>query len=165
MEFRQMNKVFFVFLAMALLLIAGCSQSTGNNSSPELKPRPINNPTSDNTEVTDDVEVVEDEGSINSGSSEVKTFKLTGQNFKFLMDGQENPVLLVSKGDRVRIEFTSTEGFHDWKVDEFGAATEKVKDGESTFVEFVADKTGTFEYYCSVGSHRANGMKGQIIVN
>ncbi len=33
-----------------------------------------------------------------------------------------------------------------------------------TFVEFTADKKGTFEYYCSVGEHRVNGMKGKFIV-
>jgi plastocyanin len=28
----------------------------------------------------------------------------------------------------------------------------------------VADKKGTFEYYCSVGQHRALGMKGKLVV-
>ena len=95
-----------------------------------------------------------------------KTFVLTGENFKFLMDGSEAPELQVKVGDRVRIEFTSTSGFHDWVVDEFGAATKQVKpENGMTSVEFVADKEGTFEYYCSVGSHRANGMKGNLVVS
>jgi len=64
----------------------------------------------------------------------------------------------------VRIEFTSISGIHDWTVDEFFAATDRVSDGEITAVEFVADKKGTFEYYCSVGRHRANGMKGSLVV-
>ena len=50
------------------------------------------------------------------------------------------------------------------KLIEFNAATEKVAAGVSSSVEFVADKKGTFEYYCSVGQHRANGMKGKLIV-
>lgn len=91
-------------------------------------------------------------------------FVLTGENYKFMMDGVEAPELRVKLGDRVRIEFTSTSGFHDWVLDEFGAATERVRDGESTSVEFVANKRGTFEYYCSVGQHRANGMRGVFIV-
>ena len=98
-------------------------------------------------------------------SGEMKTFVLTGENFKFMMNGVDNPEIRVSQGDRVRIEFTSVGGFHDWKVDEFNAATEQVNDGEGmTSVEFVADQTGTFEYYCSVGQHRANGMKGSLVV-
>jgi nitrite reductase (NO-forming) len=39
-----------------------------------------------------------------------------------------------------------------------------VNGGETTSVEFVADKTGTFEYYCSVGAHRAMGMTGSLVV-
>ena len=94
----------------------------------------------------------------------VKTFMLTGENFKFMMEGQEGPEIKVNVGDTVRVEFSSTEGFHDWVVDEFQAATERVKTNGTTSVEFVADKAGTFEYYCSVGSHRQMGMKGKLIV-
>jgi|SRR3989344_6648649 len=95
----------------------------------------------------------------------MKTFVLTGENFKFVMDGKDNPDIRVKQGDKVRIEFTSIKGFHDWAVDEFGAKTKQVRDTEGiTFVEFVADKKGTFEYYCSIGEHRQQGMKGNLIV-
>ena len=111
--------------------------------------------------------VQEPQGTIavdNSNSAEMKTFVLTGGNYWFEMDGERAPELRVKKGDKVRIEFTNVEGFHDFVVDEFNAATEQINTGGSTFVEFVADKTGTFEYYCSVGQHRANGMVGTLIV-
>jgi plastocyanin len=99
-----------------------------------------------------------------TGTADV-TFVITGEPFKFVMDGVENPTLNVKQGDRVRIDYTTTEGFHDWKVDEFNAATGQVGAGESSSVEFVADKKGTYEYYCSVGSHRQMGMKGQLVVS
>lgn len=104
-----------------------------------------------------------DEGTDTSGM-EVKTFMVEGVNFDFLMDGVENPDIVVNEGDLVRIEFTSADGFHDWVVDEFNAATQQVNTGGKTSVEFIADKKGTFEYYCSVGQHRANGMVGNLIV-
>ncbi len=94
----------------------------------------------------------------------VKTFVITGENFKFVMNEVNNPDIRVKQGDKVRIEFSSSNGFHDWKVDEFNAATEKIRDGSSTSVEFIADKKGTFEYYCSIGKHRKMGMKGKLIV-
>lgn len=101
---------------------------------------------------------------INEG--EVKTFVITGENFKFVMDGKDNPDIVIKRGDKVRIEFKSTQGFHDWVVDEFSVATKQVRDtDDSTFVEFTAEKAGTFEYYCSVGKHREMGMKGNLIVN
>jgi len=84
---------------------------------------------------------------------------LTGKNFAF---SQEE--VTVQKGDRVRIEFESTDGFHDWVVDAFDAATDRVQTGGTTSVEFVADTAGEFEYYCSVGSHRELGMVGTLVV-
>lgn len=98
-------------------------------------------------------------------TGETVTFELTGENFAFFMNGEEAPELRVNYGDVVRIEFTSTSGTHDWVVDEFSAATEIVTAADGmTYVEFVADEVGTFEYYCSVGQHRANGMVGNLVV-
>lgn len=110
------------------------------------------------------VEIEEIKNVLEAKQDSTKTFVFTGSNFKFMMDAKENPTIEVNEGDKVKIEFTSTEGFHDWVVDEFGA-TSKVRAGDpSTSVEFIADKKGTFEYYCSVGSHREMGMKGKLIV-
>lgn len=89
----------------------------------------------------------------------VKEFTVTGSNFKF---SQEE--IRVNEGDTVKINFSSTGGFHDWVVDEFSAKTEQVNPGTPTSVEFVASKKGEYEYYCSVGSHRKMGMIGKLIV-
>ena len=97
-------------------------------------------------------------------SEKVKTFIVTGDHLRFFIDGIENPEMRIKQGDKVRIEFTSTEGFHDLVLDEFNTATQKVNAGGSSSIEFVADKKGIFEYYCSVGQHRKNGMRGIFIV-
>jgi len=89
----------------------------------------------------------------------VKEFKVSGKNYSFTPS-----TMTVSKGDTVRITFTNTAGTHDLRIDEFNVATKMIGTGKSDTVEFVADKTGTFEYYCSVGEHRALGMKGKITV-
>ena len=39
-----------------------------------------------------------------------------------------------------------------------------ITQGKEAVVQFLADKTGTFQYYCSVGKHRSMGMWGTIIV-
>jgi plastocyanin len=89
----------------------------------------------------------------------VKEIAVTGANFSF------SPAeMRVKLGDTVRITFTNAEGFHDLVIDEFGVATKQLKAGGVETVEFVASKTGTFESYCSVGSHRAMGMVGKLIV-
>lgn len=84
---------------------------------------------------------------------------ISGKNFEF-----SQKEIRVKQGDIVQINFTSESGFHDWAVDEFNARTEQVRDGGKTSVTFSADKKGAFEYYCSVGQHRANGMVGMLIV-
>jgi nitrosocyanin len=70
----------------------------------------------------------------------------------------------VNKGDTVKITVTNSDGMHDLKLDEFGVATRVLKSGESQTVTFVADKSGTFDYYCSIGDHRLMGMQGKLIV-
>ena len=92
-------------------------------------------------------------------SAETKVFNVRGVDHAF--DLKE---IRVNKGDTVTINFESTEGYHDWVVDTFDAATAKVQPGTPTSVTFVADEAGTFEYYCSVGNHRAQGMVGTLIV-
>jgi len=99
------------------------------------------------------------------GSGDVVVFDLTGENYDYYLDGEENPTLRVDEGDTVRLRFESVEGYHDWRLDAFDAATEAVGVGDGvTEVEFVADEKGTFEYYCSVGRHRQLGMVGTFIV-
>jgi plastocyanin len=89
----------------------------------------------------------------------VKEFTISGKNFSF------NPsTITVKKGDRVKITFNNTEGFHDFVISEFGAATKQAKSPATEVIEFTADKAGSFEYYCSVGAHRSMGMKGTLVV-
>ena len=95
---------------------------------------------------------------------EMKIIKVTGENYKFVVDGEENPEIKVKVGEMIKIEFTSTDGFHDFVIDELNAKTERVTSGKSTVIEFVADKAGTFSYYCSVGNHRSAGMVGNFMV-
>jgi len=88
-----------------------------------------------------------------------KTFTIDSYSY-----GYDVKEIRVTEGDTVTINLTNSAGLHDWVVDEFDAATEIIRAGEETSVTFVADKVGTYEYYCSVGNHRAQGMIGTLIV-
>lgn len=92
-------------------------------------------------------------------AGQTKSFTVTGSNFSFTPS-----TLTVNKGDKVKITFVNSGGTHDFKIDEFSVATKKISGGSRDVVEFTADKSGTFEFYCSVGSHRAMGMKGTLTV-
>jgi plastocyanin len=88
-----------------------------------------------------------------------KTFNVDASKFKFSVTEMR-----VKKGDKVKVILTNKDGLHDWVLDEFNARTSQIEVGKSVTVEFIADNTGTFEYYCSVGSHRKMGMVGKLIV-
>jgi plastocyanin len=116
----------------------------------------------DNSMISDNSDVLRDVVDISDGdmtTTESHIFDITGKNFEF-----SEKEIRVKSGDTVTINFKSESGFHDWKVDELDVATEVVSGESSSSVTFVADKVGSFEYYCSVGSHRANGMIGRLIV-
>ncbi|KKQ65970.1 MAG: Plastocyanin [Candidatus Daviesbacteria bacterium GW2011_GWA2_38_24] len=91
--------------------------------------------------------------------SNTKEFAVTGTNFAF--DPKD---MSVKKGDRVKIIFKNNEGSHDFVIKEFNASTAVIRTGETTTVEFIADKAGTFEFFCSVGDHRQLGMVGKLVV-
>ncbi len=89
----------------------------------------------------------------------VKIYNVTGTPFEFSVKEMR-----VKKGDTVQVVFTNGGGFHNWVIDEFNASTKQISAGQTETIEFVADKSGIFEYYCSVGNHRQQGMVGKLIV-
>jgi len=89
----------------------------------------------------------------------VREFVVDGKNFSFTPSK-----ITVKKGEAVKIIFKNTQGFHDLVIDEYRVATKQIRTGEQETITFLADKTGSFEYYCSVGTHRAMGMTGTLVV-
>ena len=86
-------------------------------------------------------------------------FTVEGSNYSFTPNA-----LSVKRGQTVSLTFKNKEGFHDWRIDEFNTHTDKVRDGSEQTISFLADKVGSFQYYCSVGQHRASGMWGTLTV-
>lgn len=94
-----------------------------------------------------------------SNSGKVITVKVEGGMFYFSPN-----TIKVNKGDTVKIVFTNIEGKHDFVIDEFNVKTEVLAENATQTIKFVADKVGSFEYYCSVQDHRQMGMKGTLTV-
>ena len=142
-----MNKIYIVVIFLVLLILGFFV--VGKSSKVEA-------PTVDNT--PKDTTQLQAENQ-NKEIASVKEFIITGKNFSF-----EPSMIKVKKGDRVKITFENTAGFHDFKVDEYGLAAKQAQSPTTEIFEFTADKVGSFEYYCSVGTHRAMGMKGTLVV-
>ncbi len=82
-------------------------------------------------------------------------------------DSVPGPTIAVEEGDMVRIVYSVPEKdiAHALVIDEFGVSSPTVSAGETTIIEFVADRTGEFHYYCPLPSHRTLGMEGKFVVN
>jgi len=102
---------------------------------------------------------VDREGDEDQAVREVKEFVFEGRNFEFSKNE-----FTVSRGDTVRIVFRAIEGFHDWRIEGYGVGTRRVGQGQEASIEFLADNTGEFEFFCSVGNHRFVGMTGALTV-
>lgn len=73
-------------------------------------------------------------------------------------------VITVNKGDRVRLSITSQDVAHGFMLPEYGI-NERIEPGNTTVVEFTADKQGEFEFRCSVRCGEGHmGQKGKLIV-
>jgi len=95
-----------------------------------------------------------------SGSQEVRTIEVEAGMYYF-----KPSEIKVKKGEKVRIVLKNVEGMHDFVIDELKVNSGIIQSGQTTEFEFVAEKTGEFEYYCSVSNHRAMGMKGTLVVS
>jgi plastocyanin len=88
-----------------------------------------------------------------------REFTVHGKNFSYDVANMK-----VNEGEMVKITFINDVGTHDLVVDGYNARTKVLQAGQSETIEFLAEKAGTFEYYCSVGTHRQMGMKGTLTV-
>ena len=102
---------------------------------------------------------IEEQSSAEAMTATTPTITIEGGAFYF----KPNQIK-VKKGDKVAIEFKNSDGNHDFTIDEFNVKTKTISSGETAKVEFTASKTGSFEFYCSIGNHRQMGMKGTLLV-
>jgi hypothetical protein len=75
-----------------------------------------------------------------------------------------NPTYTFAKGELESIHFTNedydTHSQHNFNIDEFNVHTHDLKYFESQTITFIADKPGTYQYYCMVHPE----MKGNIVI-
>jgi plastocyanin len=122
------------------------------------------------TNVTNETVIQETPAITGSGVNE-STVSPTGATVKnIVVEGSEysyNPSLInLAVGDTVSLTFKNVGTLpHNLMIKELGVATKTVAPGASDVVEFTVNQTGTFAFYCSIGTHRAQGMEGKMVVN
>ena len=151
------NSTIWILVGVGIILVGGfwfiSTQSTTSTSD-------NNNAMMEETDQSDAITKDDSEENAIMEEPPLKEFTVTGTNFEFDVDE-----ITVNEGDRVRVTFINGGGFHDWVLDEFNASTDQIQAGDSQTIEFIASQAGEYEYYCSVGSHREQGMVGTLIVN
>lgn len=144
----------------AAVVIVGCNPAAPTTAEPDTV-TPVETMEHMETMGTDEAEG-ETEGTDTDTSTmdgDVQVISVEGGSFYYKPE-----VIKVKKGQKVRVELKSVDMMHDFVIDELDVRTEIIPSGETTTVEFTADQVGEFEFYCSVGQHRANGMVGTLIV-
>ncbi len=109
---------------------------------------------------TTPTETASAEAPASPSSGEVKELVITGSNFKWDVVGPT-----IKKGDTVKLTVKVAEGGHGFALPEFNIRSNELGQGKEQIIEFVADKSGSFEYFCNVpcgSGHRQ--MRGMLIV-
>jgi plastocyanin len=149
-EEKGMNKAFLIILGVTSMTLAACSPSGAETAAaPSVE------------EVKESAESV--------GASAVETAESASQEVREIIveagSFYYTPAeIRVKKGETVRLVMNSVDMMHDLVIDELDVRIPVSRKGESNTVEFTADTVGEFEYYCSVGAHRAQGQVGTLIV-
>ncbi len=105
-------------------------------------------------------------------TNEMPTAKKTAETFdadqEFVITAKQwefNPnTITVNEGDKVRLKITSTDVPHGFALPTF-KINRRLEPGQEEIIEFIANKKGSFEFFCSVycGAGHKN-MRGTFIV-
>lgn len=95
----------------------------------------------------------------NANSAEARIIEVEGGAFYY----KPNEIR-VKTGEKVKIVMNSVDMMHDFVIDELNVKMPVIRAGNTGTVEFVAEQPGVYEFYCSVGQHRAQGQIGTLIV-
>lgn len=92
-------------------------------------------------------------------ATDIQEINITAKQFEFVPSE-----ITVSEGSTVRLSIESVDVDHGFALTAFGVS-ENLQAGETTTVEFVADKTGTYSFFCNVFCGQGHGsMRGTLIV-
>ena len=139
------TKILLAILLLSSLIIFGCGTNNPESASVNVE---VSAPSSDNDNAIEN----------DNGEQNVVEIDVVAKKWEFTPS-----TIIVKKGDLVRLSIESIDVEHGFAIPEFGVS-QSLSPDKTEIVEFTADKVGTFEYYCSVGQHRANGQVGSITV-
>ncbi len=153
-----MNKKIWVIIIAVIIIIGGIYFYY--TSTPTTEPTNTTSYGTDNDKNYQPLSTTNGNTDNQPSQGVLREFTVTGTPFSFSPN-----TLTVNKGDMVKITFKNANGFHNLTIDGYGISTPNIQAGEQSVIQFTANKSGSFQYYCSVDSHRDKGMVGTLVVN
>jgi cytochrome c oxidase subunit 2 len=91
---------------------------------------------------------------------QVREFTIAGDQYAF------NPATLeVNRNDLVKINFTARDIPHSLTIDGPYRISKRAAAGQTVTLEFRADQSGTFSFYCNLSQDaKCKDMKGNLVV-
>ena len=91
-----------------------------------------------------------------------ETVRVTVEADEFSFDPDR---ITVQRGDKLIITFENNGDIsHNFGISEYGVRTDTIEPGEEDTITFIANKRGTFDFFCSVQGHKEAGMEGELEV-
>ncbi|MDQ6984923.1 MAG: cupredoxin domain-containing protein [Candidatus Dojkabacteria bacterium] len=161
-----MNKNPLIYiLALAIIVIGGYLGYQAFNDEEEKE----DSDTAQVDERNDEVTTTVTPGETNLPSPLEGEFDGTIFDFAVTMSNNEFdiPMIAAEPGDTINVLVISEQGSHSFVIDELNVDTGILTAGERKELSITIPEDmapGTYEFYCGVGNHRAQGMIGEFVV-
>jgi heme/copper-type cytochrome/quinol oxidase subunit 2 len=97
-----------------------------------------------------------------------REFSVTAHKYGYRVSGTDQPVIRVTQGDMVHIEFSAEDIPHSFTTDRDSPyrIMRRAEPGKSVSIDFVADQPGSFTFYCNlpIDERCAKDTRGQLVV-
>jgi len=155
-------------LILTGLLLSGCIHNTAQTDGTAIGTMPAGeeqevdeNIVGGDTVVGD--EMMEEKEPMMDGENVEVDYTLDLASFSFTPN-----VIMAEPGQTLRVKLVNVGGVHDFVIDELGVASTQLQEGQEEIIEINVPMSAagqSYEFYCSVGNHRAMGMVGTLEVS
>lgn len=152
-----------ILIPAAVLVFAGCNQTPAET--------PAEDAMMEQSEVMENESVMEGEAMMEGeGETMMKEMMVAdGETIDVAMSAfkYDPNVIKATAGSTITLNLQSADMPHDFVIDELNVQSSQLLAGETETIEVVIPQSAagqSYEFYCSVGNHREQGMVGTLMV-
>jgi heme/copper-type cytochrome/quinol oxidase subunit 2 len=93
--------------------------------------------------------------------------QIAAHKYAYRVSGAERPEIHAHEGDVIHVTFTAEDIPHSFTIDEPYRVSKRAAPGKPVTFEFLADKTGTFTFYCNLALDERckKEVRGTLVVD